>query len=98
MTSSADPIEALAIVQRDGGFEALVTDVVMAGMMGTELASRIEAICGPLPTIFMSGHTEDELIRSGVLAKHQRFMPKPFTPSELLAEVRRLIDARSATI
>jgi CheY-like chemotaxis protein len=93
VASSSDPVEALAMVQRDAGFEVVVTDVVMAGMMGPELAARIEAVRGPVPTIFMSGHTEDEFIRSGVLGKHQRYMPKPFTPAELLVAVRTLIDA-----
>ena len=96
VTASSDPLEALAIAQREAPFEVMVTDVVMAGMMGPELASRIEAACGRLPTIFMSGHTEDEFIRSGTLGAHQRYMPKPFSPSELLLRVRELLDAPGA--
>ena len=72
-----------------------MTDVVMAGLTGPELISRIEAVCGEVPTIFMSGHTEDHFIRSGAMGAHQRFMPKPFSPTELLVKVRELLDARS---
>ena len=95
VTSSSDPVEALAIAVRERGFEIIVTDIVMGTMTGSELVSRIEAICGEVPTVFMSGHTEDEFIRSSALRPHQRFMPKPFSPSDLLAKVRELIDARA---
>ena len=94
VSSSSDPIEALALAERERAFDVLVSDVVMAGMTGPELAARIESACGAVPTIFMSGHTEDEFIRSGALRAHQRYMPKPFTPSELLAKVRELVDER----
>jgi signal transduction histidine kinase len=91
VVSCAEPAEALAMAQRERYFDLLVTDVVMHGLMGPELARRIEESCGPVPTVFMSGHTDDPMIRSGTLAEHQRFMPKPFAPSELLQVVRELI-------
>lgn len=95
VSSSSEPAEALAIAVRERPFELIVTDVVMAGLTGPELISRIEAVCGEVPTIFMSGHTEDHFIRSGAMGAHQRFMPKPFSPTELLVKVRELLDARS---
>ncbi|MFZ4750722.1 MAG: ATP-binding protein, partial [Phycisphaerales bacterium] len=97
VSSSSDPIEALALAERERAFDVLVSDVVMAGMTGPELAARIETSCGAVPTIFMSGHTEDELIRSGALRPHQRYMPKPFSPAELLAKVRELVDERGGS-
>jgi signal transduction histidine kinase/CheY-like chemotaxis protein len=93
VTSASTPNEAMAQVDRDRPFEVLVSDVVMAGMTGPEFAARVEAECGAVPTIFMSGHTEDEAIRSGAMKPHQCFMPKPFAPSELLLQLRRLLDA-----
>ncbi|MFM7133295.1 MAG: response regulator [Planctomycetota bacterium] len=96
IVSCAEPIEALAIAQRERHFDLVVTDVVMHGLMGPELARRIEESCGPVPTIFMSGHTDDPMIRSGALAGHQRFMPKPFAPAELLQVARELIGRHRA--
>ena len=96
VVSYAEPAEALAIAQRERHFDLLATDVVMHGLMGPELARRIEESCGPVPTVFMSGHTDDPMIRSGTLAEHQRFMPKPFAPGELLQVVRELIGRHRA--
>ena len=98
ITAASDPVEALAIVQSGMAFDVVVTDVVMPSMTGPELAQKIEGACGPVPTVFMSGHTEDEFIRSGALRSHQRFMTKPFVPSELLVQVRELIGSRSHAI
>ena len=91
VVSSGDSGEALAIAQKERAFDALVTDVVMPGMLGPQLARKVEESCGAMPTVFMSGHTDDESLRKGTLAPHQRFMPKPFTPTELLEIVRELL-------
>ena len=98
VTSSSDPMAALALAQLDAGIELIVTDVVMAGMTGPELVEKIEQVRGAIPTIFMSGHTEDEFIRSGTLGDHQRFMQKPFSPAELLSEVRALLESRRPAV
>jgi len=98
VTASSDPVEALALMQSGVGFEIVVTDVVMASMTGPELMQKLEALGGEIPTVFMSGHTEDEFIRSGALRPHQRFMSKPFVPSDLLLQVRQLIESRSHSI
>ena len=94
VVSASDPMEAMVIAERERAFDLLVTDVVMAGCTGIELAARIEAQGGRIPTIFISGHTQDDAIRSGALRADQRFIPKPFAPAELLAKVRELIDAQ----
>jgi signal transduction histidine kinase len=93
IVAASEPSEALARVDRERPFDLLVSDVVMARMTGPELASEIESRRGPIPTIFMSGHTELDVIRAGKLAPHQRFMPKPFAPAELLVLVRELIES-----
>ena len=69
---------------------------MMANMTGLELAAEIEKLRGPIPTVFMSGHTDLDVIRNGRLASHQRFMPKPFAPPELLSLVRELIESARA--
>jgi FixJ family two-component response regulator len=63
----------------------------MAGMSGPELSRRIESEGGPMPTVFMSGHNEDDMFRRGELPRHHRFMPKPFSPNEFLEVARELI-------
>ncbi|MFM7052234.1 MAG: ATP-binding protein [Planctomycetota bacterium] len=93
VVTSGDSGEALVLAQRDRAFDALVTDVVMPGMLGPQLARKVEEACGAMPTLFMSGHTEDESLRKGALLQHQRFMPKPFAPGDLLDAVRELLAA-----
>ena len=44
-----------------------------------------------MPTVFMSGHNEDDMFRRGELPRHHRFMPKPFSPNEFLEVARELI-------
>ena len=93
VVASSESSEALARIDRERPFDLLVTDVMMARMTGPELAAEIESRRGTIPTIFMSGHTELDVIRAGKLAPHQRFMPKPFAPAELLVLVRELIES-----
>ena len=94
--AASDASEALARFGREHAFDILISDVVMAGMTGPELSAAIESRFGPIATVFMSGHTDLEAIRAGRLAPHQRFMPKPFAPAELLALVRELIESTRA--
>lgn len=96
VVAASDASEALARIEREHAFDLIVTDVVMARMTGPELVAEIESRLGPIATVFMSGHTDLEAIRAGKLAPHQRFMPKPFAPAELLALVRELIESARA--
>lgn len=98
VTATSDPMHALALSQGAARFDAIVSDVVMAGLTGPELAGRIESQFGPVPTVFMSGHTEDEFLRSGAVRAHQRFMPKPFAPHDLLQQLREVLATASARI
>ncbi len=82
---------ALELVKRSRPFNIIVTDVVMPGLSGPQLATRIEEVCGVTPTIFMSGYTEDPATRASALKSHQRYMSKPFAPQELLAAIRALL-------
>jgi CheY-like chemotaxis protein len=79
------------MVKRGRPFELLITDVVMPGLSGPQLAERIEDTFGSTPTIFMSGYSEDVALRKDMLKPHQRYMPKPFAPPELLASIRELL-------
>lgn len=87
-------IEAcLVATQHSGQFDLLLTDVVMPGMNGRELAGRLHLIYPNLKVMFMSGYLED-ITTDGPLAQRQTaFLQKPFTPDVLARGVRQLLDA-----
>ena len=93
VTAAASGDEALAALRRGPRCQILLTDVVMPGMTGTQLADAVEKEFGRLPTLFISGHTDDARLRSGQLPPHQRFLPKPFSADELVATLRSLLPA-----
>jgi PAS domain S-box-containing protein len=88
------PETALGLVA--GGrrpIDVLVTDVIMPGMTGPELAARLTGDFGPIRTLFLSGYTADVLHDRGRLPAGSAFLEKPFDPAGLLAAVRTLLDA-----
>jgi CheY-like chemotaxis protein len=85
--------EALARLERhDGPIHLLVTDVVMPGIGGRELAERLAALRPDTPVLFMSGYPGDDVIRSGALEPGAAFLQKPFMPQELVRKVREVLD------
>jgi PAS domain S-box-containing protein len=84
--------EALALLDKEPGrIDLLVTDVVMPGMTGRELAEEAARRRPGLRTLFLSGYTPDEVLRQGVRAEEAHFLQKPFTPSTLLKKVREML-------
>jgi CheY-like chemotaxis protein len=80
--------EALELLARaDGKINMLVTDVVMPGMDGPDLARRALELRPGLPVLYMSGYTDDEIMRRGLLDAGQPFLQKPFTPEALSEQV-----------
>ncbi|MBN1591790.1 MAG: PAS domain S-box protein [Candidatus Coatesbacteria bacterium] len=85
--------QALALAQELGeDLALLLTDVIMPGMQGKDLAEVIRRICPSFGTIFMSGYTEDVIAHAGVLDEGVDFMSKPFSPQALLLKVREVLD------
>jgi PAS domain S-box-containing protein len=80
----------------DQPIDLLLTDVIMPGMLGTELVEQIKAIRPGLPVIFMSGYSH-EVLAPDALARQNgtAFIEKPFSSSQLLQAVRGLLDARA---
>src|SRR5205823_303512 len=82
--SATSPNEALAIARRHrDDIDVVLTDVVMPGMSGRELATRIAEICPRARVAYMSGYTEDAIVRRGVHSAEIPFIAKPFTADGL---------------
>jgi two-component system cell cycle sensor histidine kinase/response regulator CckA len=87
-------VEALeAANEYQGKIDLLLTDVIMAHMGGRELTDRMKLIRPELKTIYMSGYTDDAVVRHGVFTKTEAFLQKPFTPESLVSKVRMVLDS-----
>jgi len=75
-----------------GPVHLLLTDVVMPGKRGPEVARLVEQRCPGVRVLYMSGHAHDTIGRQGVLDEGVDFIPKPFTPEALRARVREALD------
>jgi len=84
---------ALDIATRySGTIHLLLTDVVMPGLNGRELASRLADLRPDARVIFMSGYTDDAVTRHGVLEPGSAYVQKPFTPDAIARKVREVLD------
>jgi two-component system cell cycle sensor histidine kinase/response regulator CckA len=92
--AAADGDAALAISRAfPGRIDLLVTDVVMPGMNGRELADRLTKVRPGMPVLYVSGYTEDTDVILGLSGESRSLLPKPFTSLELARRVRSAIDA-----
>jgi two-component system cell cycle sensor histidine kinase/response regulator CckA len=92
--TAANGAEALDVLQRhDGPLELLLTDVIMPGIGGRELATRTLEIRPDMRVLFMSGYADDALGRRGVLDADTNFIGKPCTVADLTRKVRQVLDS-----
>lgn len=85
--------EALSLFsQHEGSIHLLLTDVIMPGMSGREVASRLLESRPGIGVLFMSGYTDDAIVHQGVLNQSANFIQKPFAPDSLVRKVRQVLD------
>ena len=91
--AASDGAAALRLeADHPGVVHLLITDVLMPGMSGRELADQVKARRPAIKVLYISGYTDDEVLRQGVVVARDAFLQKPFTPLTLLAKVREVLD------
>jgi two-component system cell cycle sensor histidine kinase/response regulator CckA len=86
--------EAMHVAEHhDGPIHLMLTDVVMPGMSGRQLADRLAEGRPAMKVLYMSGYTDDTIVRHGLLDEKVRFIQKPFTAAALLKKVREVLDS-----
>jgi CheY-like chemotaxis protein len=85
--------EALAVaLSHAGPIDLLLTDVMMPGLTGPELARRMCAAAPNLKVLYISGYAAEETLQAGQMPPGFAFLPKPFTLGALVSKVRETLD------
>ncbi len=88
-TDGLNALEVLA--DGDARIDLLLTDVMMPNLSGAELARRIGARFPSVKVLFMSGYTDDAVLRHGLIEERVAFIQKPYTPSQLARKIREVL-------
>ena len=84
--------EALLACERGSAcIDLMITDVVMPGMSGVELAKRVAAECPEMKVLYTSGYTDDAVLQHGIIDPERNLIRKPYTISELRHKVRSML-------
>jgi CheY-like chemotaxis protein len=91
--SAATPAEAIDMAGNNADkIHLLMTDVVMPGMNGRDLARRLTALYPDIRLLFMSGYTANVIAHQGVLDEGVAFIQKPFSMKDLADKLREVLD------
>lgn len=80
------------VAKHASAIDMLVTDVVMPNMGGRQLAECLLDLFPDMRVLYVSGYTDDEILRQGIVQSSVEFLHKPFTPQSLLQKVREVLD------
>jgi two-component system, cell cycle sensor histidine kinase and response regulator CckA len=92
LTAGNGPEVAKTCEEYPNEVHLLLTDVVMPGISGREVAKRVSARWPNAKVLYMSGYTQNSIVHHGVLDEGTFFLPKPFTPFALTTKVRAVLD------
>ncbi len=89
---AGDGFEALRLTEEyPDEIQLLITDVVMPGMSGSGLVSKLEEIRPGLKTLYISGYTDDAIVHHGIQDSNRAFLEKPFSVYQLTSKVREVL-------
>jgi hypothetical protein len=92
LTAASGPDALAQLAGRSGTVHLLLTDVVMPGMGGRQLAERLRLDRPDIKVLFVSGYSDNDVLERGVVEPGAPFLPKPFTAEALLLQVRDVLD------
>jgi two-component system cell cycle sensor histidine kinase/response regulator CckA len=93
----SSPQAALEFVETyQGKLDLLLTDVVMPGMLGTQLAEKLVERFPEMVVVFMSGYAENGFMKTGVLRPGFWFVSKPFTEESLISRISESLGSKKA--
>jgi two-component system sensor histidine kinase EvgS len=89
--AASTPDEAIGLTATQAKMHLLMTDVVMPGMNGRDLAGKLQSLFPSLKILFMSGYTADVIAHNGVINPEVHFIQKPFSMRDLATKVRKVL-------
>ncbi|MBN8614504.1 MAG: response regulator [Deltaproteobacteria bacterium] len=93
---AVDGSDALRIAEGLSSIDLLLSDVVMPGLDGPEVAATLRARWPTLRVLFVSGYSDDRLADAGALGPRDRLLSKPYTANQLVRAVREVVDGTAA--
>jgi two-component system, cell cycle sensor histidine kinase and response regulator CckA len=92
LVAASGPDAERVATQHAGPIQLLMTDVVLPGLNGRQVAERLTAARPGIRVLYLSGYTDDAIVRHGVLEPGVAFLQKPFSPAVLGRKVREVLD------
>jgi DNA-binding NtrC family response regulator len=89
---AGDAPQAMELLDKHGPIDLLLTDLIMPGPSGVELSEQVRKQQPHVQVLYMSGYTDNAILRDGMLGDSATFLQKPFTPEELLRKLRSVME------